>query len=148
MAKKQADAAFQPKKHKKPTFEPPKSTDGHSPVWRLHRMDWDSNCQWGWVGSESRSIPWEEIHRKLGHFESMTWAVLKNSDIATAIDTAAIHKDAQKELTKLSEDARSEIWEFQLMGKQRVWGFREGATFIVLWWDPEHLVFPSKKKHT
>jgi len=33
-------------------------------------------------------------------------------------------------------------------GKQRLWGFLRAGVFHVLWWDPEHQIYPSWEKHT
>jgi len=36
----------------------------------------------------------------------------------------------------------------RIMGAVRIWGIRVHNCFKVLWWDPEHKIFPSKLKHT
>jgi len=40
------------------------------------------------------------------------------------------------------------MYAIRLSGKKRVWGIREGRLFSLVWWDPEHTVGPSEKKHT
>jgi hypothetical protein len=37
---------------------------------------------------------------------------------------------------------------FRLTGKKRLYGLLTGHEFHVLWWDPEHLVWPSQLKNT
>lgn len=38
-----------------------------------------------------------------------------------------------------------DLFRFRLSGEQRLWGYRVGATFHVVWWDPDHLVYPTEK---
>lgn len=53
---------------------------------------------------------------------------------------------AQKDITKarLDEVFGGEIYRFRLTAKQRLWGFRGDRAFHVLWWDPEHKVYPTE----
>jgi hypothetical protein len=36
----------------------------------------------------------------------------------------------------------------RLQGEPRLYGFLEGHVFHVVWWDPEHKIWPPKLKHT
>lgn len=40
---------------------------------------------------------------------------------------------------------QDQISRLQIAGKQRLYGFRQGNNFHVLWWDPEHEIWPSKR---
>ncbi|HMH92267.1 MAG TPA: hypothetical protein VK586_14425 [Streptosporangiaceae bacterium] len=33
-------------------------------------------------------------------------------------------------------------------GEPRLYGFRDRNVFHVVWWDPRHEIWPSRKKHT
>jgi len=48
----------------------------------------------------------------------------------------------------LELDDTTELYELHISGLKRVWGLRHEPAFWPLWWDPEHTVCPSKKKHT
>jgi hypothetical protein len=37
---------------------------------------------------------------------------------------------------------------FRVTGEKRLYGFRCSNVFHVVWWDPQHVVWPSRKKHT
>lgn len=54
---------------------------------------------------------------------------------------------AQSRLRQLDEN-EERIFRFRLKGKCRLWGFRSGDLFRVLWYDPEHSVYPVSKRHT
>jgi hypothetical protein len=53
---------------------------------------------------------------------------------------------AQADLRKrrLDETFGDEIFRFRLGGKSRLWGFRNERVFHVIWWDPDHLVYPTE----
>jgi hypothetical protein len=40
------------------------------------------------------------------------------------------------------------MFRFRLAGERRLWGYRVGRTFHVVWWDWDHKVYPTEKKHT
>ena len=54
---------------------------------------------------------------------------------------------AQDRLRQLDEN-EERIFRFRLKGKCWLWGFRSGDLFRVLWYDPEHKVYPVNKRHT
>lgn len=58
------------------------------------------------------------------------------------------NKDALDRLRELTYDDRDQISRLRISGTGRLYGFREGVRFYALWWDPDHEVWPSKKKHT
>lgn len=37
---------------------------------------------------------------------------------------------------------------FRLGGEQRLYGFRCGNVFHVVWWDPGHVIWPSRLRNT
>lgn len=55
---------------------------------------------------------------------------------------------ALERLVELRYDDRDQISAIRVTGEKRLWGFRQGRDFSVLWWDPRHEVFPSTLKHT
>ena len=45
---------------------------------------------------------------------------------------------------KLDETFGDEMFRFRLGGTARLWGFRVNRTFHVVWWDPQHQVYPTE----
>lgn len=39
-----------------------------------------------------------------------------------------------------------EVWRFDSGRKKRVFGLRSGAKFKILWWDPNHEIWPTTVK--
>lgn len=79
-------------------------------------------------------------------YERMTWADIKRRD--HPVPKNRIITKAQQRLVDIGQDDVSELWRLAFAGKPRVWGLRQADVFQVLWWDPEHLICPSAKKHT
>ena len=67
-----------------------------------------------------------------------------------ASDVVTFCKSARDRLTELALDDRDELTSLRLAGKARVWGFFDAldGAFYVVWFDPNHKVCPSQKKHT
>jgi len=99
----------------------------------------------GW--HEIERVKLDEIRNKLANFESMTWGEIlgRNSHL---IPVGDICKGARDRLEALKQDDIDELLSLRLSGKQRIWGILEEQALKLLWWDPEHLVCPSQKKHT
>lgn len=60
--------------------------------------------------------------------------------------TTEIHDDAKDDLRRLHLDELfgDTMFRFRLSGTKRLWGFRNGRTFHVVWWDADHAVFPTE----
>jgi hypothetical protein len=81
-------------------------------------------------------------------FESMTVREAFNQGEEPGKDYAINdlpNKDARKRLVELTYDDRDEISRLRISGPGRLYGFREGTRFYALWWDPEHMIWPSKR---
>ena len=112
--------------------------------WRTSNADHDG--PFGWEATTIRHLL-EEIVPKLHHFETMTWSQIEgaNSHFVAFEDLC---KEARDRLGTLDMENIENLFSLRLSGRERVWGHREGETFQVLWWDPEHLVCPkSQKRH-
>ena len=54
----------------------------------------------------------------------------------------------QDRLAKYYEREGDALARFRLGGTERLYGFLVGNEFHILWWDPNHEVWPSTRKHT
>jgi hypothetical protein len=86
----------------------------------------------------------------LAEFDSMTWGELQQQQRprAKCIEASELPEPARQRLLTLRRDDIDVLWELHLTGRRRLWGTREGAIFSVLWWDPEHQVYPSHLRRT
>jgi hypothetical protein len=54
--------------------------------------------------------------------------------------------EAQRRLEDLEYDDETRISRLRFGGKGRLFGFLRDDSFYALWWDPQHEVWPSKKR--
>jgi hypothetical protein len=64
------------------------------------------------------------------------------------IDTAGCSKVARDRLVELSLDDTAELYSLHVNGRQRIIGIRDRQVLKILWYDPDHQVYPSRKKGT
>lgn len=115
------------------------------PVWRFGEFDaeWPPSCP-TMDGPKHR-----EAFEKLAHLETQSLGRLWAPDTKHRIyDTGELPSGAARRLQKVEHDDEDQIHTLHLSGKFRVMGFLREHIFYVLWLDPEHEVWPSKKKNT
>ena len=49
--------------------------------------------------------------------------------------------EAQERWVEIGRE-EDQLFRFRCGGKQRIWGYREGHVFFVVWWDAEHQIYP------
>ena len=111
---------------------------------RFGRIDHDG--PWPFHGIEGTAH--KRVLQKLGHIGASTFEELSGPSGNKAIPIEHLCSDAQNRLRDLGLDDYDEVWEMRIGGKERVWGLRDASLMLLLWWDPEHEVCPSEKKHT
>lgn len=88
----------------------------------------------------------QQLHDKLQGFESMTAGELFGPNRGNKpIPVENLPREALRRLEALQLDDMDGLCELRIKGDSRVWGFRRGNVINVLWWDPDHTVFPGKR---
>ncbi len=119
----------------------PENSNGQTPVWSITIFDVDG--PWGRELCDRDGAIWNEIFPKLRAYESMTWSqITTNKKRDHSVSVGGISKAARDRLIELNLDDIESLFRFRLTGKIRVWGIREGRIFRLLWWDPEHEIWP------
>jgi hypothetical protein len=57
-------------------------------------------------------------------------------------------KEARERLEAIGYGDLQRIVSLRLSGAERVWGVMEEGVLRLLWWDPEHQVYPVAKRGT
>jgi hypothetical protein len=70
-------------------------------------------------------------------------AILNAIPVVLHIPIEDLPRDALRRLQDLQLDDEDGLCELRIKGASRVWGFRRGNVIHVLWWDPDHTVFPG-----
>jgi len=136
-----------PKKQPKTSIENiPKSLKEKSPVWVFSKID--IYGKWGWINLDRHTLT-QVILRKIKKFETMKWGeIQKQRSKHHSMPVANICSDAQKRLKEIGIFDIDELFSFNINGKKRIWGLKDRFIFEVLWWDPEHEVYPVPLRHT
>lgn len=86
---------------------------------------------------------WLSIMDRLVGFETMTVQELRESSVYTEYELPSrLLPEALRRLEELNLGDMTKIGRFRVWKKPRLYGFMEGNVFHVLWWDPEHEIYP------
>ena len=123
--------------------ENPNSYFDWSPSWSFSRCDFEHE-KW----SLKLSNIYEEIIPKLISFEQRKWSdIISDKEHNHWIDCTDFSKEAQKRLEerKIYYD---ELFSLRLTGTLRLFGYIENGIYYIIWYDPDHEICKSHKKHT
>lgn len=135
----------------------PKSTEdalsylNKRPSWRFSRCDMEHE-KWSVFQD---GVLRDDIIEKLKSYEGMTWGEIQqasggkaegNGNNSHFENVSDFIKEAQKRIDelKLYED---QLFSLRLKGKPRLYGIIDNGVFDVIWYDKEHEIYKSKKKH-
>jgi hypothetical protein len=119
----------------------PQAYRTQKPSWRLGTLD--KGGPWCYWTATQKHV--DDLHGRLSSFESMTWAEIEKAPSCGPIERSVLGVQAQKRLEEINNPAERLV-KLRIGKSERVWGIREGATLKVLWWDPEHTVYPMDIK--
>jgi hypothetical protein len=117
--------------------------------WRFAVVD--RGGAWGFDRLDGAGLA--DLMDKLKSFESMTMRELFAPGSEHGKDypmprVQTANKAAYRRLEDLDLQYHDLLSRLRLGGEKRLYGFRLNNVFYVLWWDPEHAVYPSRKRHT
>lgn len=137
---------------KRTVQEPQHSTVGEKVIWRFDMIDRVGKFAFDLRRNDFMHY---EVMEKMIAYSNMTWQEIgrqthdqgKSKHHFLPIESLSKEAIDRFEAMQLEEYSDS-IFSFSLQNKLRIVGIRENEHFHVLWYDPEHEVCPSKKKHT
>ena len=98
---------------------------------------------------------YHEVLEKMISYANMTWGGLRRQTHDDGkskhhfLDADKLSKNAKERLVAMHlEEEADQIYSIALQNKLRIVGLRDKDRFHVLWYDPEHDIYPSTKKHT
>jgi len=122
--------------------------------WCCKQADLDGKWSWGqerqWSEQDWNTI----IQPNLEMFSGLTWADIFAQQTGTKerhnkhheMEISEIITEAINRWEEIELDQYDTIFRFRLSGKKRLWGYRITHTFKLVWWDPTHQIYPTKKK--
>jgi hypothetical protein len=133
---------FNPIESKTPKFGVFPS-DQNQPEFKSEQMD--NEGPWGWNYFNSAHL--QELFQKIFESQKLSWQDLRNNG-SHFVNREDLCSEAQKRLTNIQKEDLDQLFSLRIMGRKRIWGIKEGNILWFLWWDPNHEVCPSSKKHT
>lgn len=72
----------------------------------------------------------------------MTWAEIDSHRSCGFMPVSELSKDAREYLVETQRDDVDQLYKLRLDKRARIWGIRRGDKLRILWWDPDHTVYP------
>lgn len=113
------------------------------PSWNFSKSDLQ-NTKWSLYNSDFLN----EVLPKLIDFERRIWSdIVSDKKHNHWIDTSNLIKEAQDRLIELKIFYDS-LFSLRLTGTVRLFGYIENGIYYIIWYDQNHEICPSNKKHT
>jgi hypothetical protein len=143
MSKKKSVTSRATNRANNKTVKSEKQHHNRKPVWRFSTVDKEGI--FAWPKGQQEEL---EIVLKLHDFDSMNWDDISGKQ-HHFLSPSSLSKEAIQRLNEIKKDDEIEhLFSFHLQGKPRIIAIRHANVAKLLWYDPEHKVAPSPKKHT
>jgi len=113
------------------------------PLWAFRIIDLGGPWCWRALGGDGLV----EVLGRLKQLESMTWGEIEGAE-HHFVGVGGCCKKARDRLAELRHDDTDALFSVRVTGRKCIYGIRDGGVLSILWWDPEHEVYPAPKKHT
>lgn len=137
-------------KKKQVAVERSGSTIGVKPIWRFDMIDRSGKFAFDLSRDDFKH---KEVLQKLMDYGEMTWADIdrqqhdKGKSKHHYLEYNSLSSEAKERIQKRKFDEETDvIYSFALQNLLRIIGFRQGAEFHIVWYDPNHEFCPSSKK--
>ena len=134
---------------KQPLYkENPQSYKSKNPSWSFSRLDDD--YRWG----IKKIDVYNDLITKLKSFEGLTWQEIESSSGGKKAGHGSMNhfepvtdlsKEAQKRWEQLKLYDYDEVFSIRLQNQERLYGILEDGVFRIVWYDPKHEIYPTKK---
>lgn len=138
--------ALAPPSGKRPRFNvnDPTIDAARRPCWRIQYVD--KGGPFAWTKIEPGDLL--TVLGALANYETMNWTDIEARKSCHKMPTASVSKEARQRLDEIELDDVEDLYQLQVNNRFRVFGMRDRNIFYVLWWDPEHQVYPTQKRNT
>jgi hypothetical protein len=117
-------------------------------IWTANHADREGYWSWGHA-REWGDVAWTSvIHPKLLEFERLLWREIERFTTGNghlmhhSMAVEQICAESQGRLVEIDR-VEDEIYRFRLGNRRRLWGYRIVNSFEILWYDPEHNIYPT-----
>lgn len=86
---------------------------------------------------------------RLSEFEKRTWLEIEQDNSCSNIEVSKLDNRAQKFIKKTPAFKDIDVlYHIRVDSTFRIWGKREQEVLHILWFDPDHKVYPTPMRHT
>lgn len=144
--KKRPRLPFHPEASKIPSAANRRDFGRYHPRWRFGLLEFGGPFGWNALGPEVAPT----LHKRLKQLEKKTWNEIFVGDRYWhhSASRDKLCAKADRRLKQLKLDDHERLWSLHITAEQRVWGILVEDVFYLLWWDPEHEVYPYHLKGT
>ena len=121
---------------------------GRHPVWSFKKLDVSSDR---WSLNQIDDL-YHDIVLKLRDYEGMTWQEIMSASGGRSRGTnnhfenvSDLCKDACDRINVLHMSDIDQVFSLRLSSLERLYGILEDGTYFVLWYDPNHEIYPVEK---
>ncbi|MDQ2731149.1 MAG: hypothetical protein M3Y56_05780 [Armatimonadota bacterium] len=118
-------------------------TETIRPLWSFKYIDVGGPWCFGVMSGETLRT----VLQRLKGFESLTWSELRSQG-SHDVELFNLIKEAQERLIELKQEEIDALYSLRVSNKERIWAIKQGHILRLLWWDPEHQIYPYQLKHT
>lgn len=131
----------------------PSSIMSERMTWTIDYADREGSWSWGTLRQWAEADWSDEIEPSLLSFGGLSWAEIGMQTSGShrkhhGQEVTSICSEAQSRWSEKNLDQYDEIFRFRLGSTKRLWGYRIRAQFHVVWWDPDHKIYPTELKNT
>ena len=105
-----------------------------------------------WCLAESDSAVIVKLMSRVCQMETMTPGEVFRPPTGPGVDygdpALLPNTDAYQRLVDLGLSDETNISRLRINGEQRLYGFRRDPEFYAVFWDPQHRIWPSKRRNT
>lgn len=120
--------------------------EGFPMAWRFSTADRNGTFAWD-IQRLIESGDLENILNTLRDMEGLSLSQFRQQGSHPVV-THKLEKCARDRLMEIELDDLDSLFSFRITGRGRIWCIQDRHIMRILWWDPEHQVCPSLKKHT
>src|SRR5690606_25479688 len=118
-----------------------------APVWRFCKHA-RPPCPFAWTSMTADHLP--RVFDALAGYEGMTWGdILQQSKHRHChpMPVDELHKEVAEHLAQQGHDI-DPLFQMGTGNRGRIYGARVDHVFEIIFWDPEHKIYVTKKKNT
>ena len=120
---------------------------GKKPFWSFNLAAVDG--EWSLVSDKFMDDWRKNVLNKMRSYETMKWEEINRKTGSHYVPVDRLNPEAQTRLLGMRQcEELDDVYSLRLGSKPRLFGILNSQVLKILWYDPDHLICPSNKRHT